>query len=352
MLSWIFVVLAFSVMIIIHELGHFLMARKVGIKVETFSIGFGPPIFSVKKGGVEYRIGVLPLGGYVKLLGEDPSEKLTGDKGEMASHSVGNRFKVFVAGSALNYLLGYVLLSVVFMIGYPIITTKVGGLVENFPARKAGIQVGDRVLAIDGKPVSDWEALTDIMHKKTEGDVKLTIDRNGNKIDLVIKPTVSETKDVFGNKVRIAQVGIINSDERSVQKCGFFESFMMGGKKLVSFTYMTYKGLWSLITRKLPFKENVMGPVGIFGTMNAAAKIGIVPFLLLTALISALLGMFNVLPVPPLDGGLILFLSIEKLLGRPLDRKVQEIAMQIGWTFFIALMLFATYGDIFRIFKK
>ncbi|MDD5072957.1 MAG: RIP metalloprotease RseP [Candidatus Omnitrophica bacterium] len=352
MLSWILVVLAFSVMIIIHELGHFLVARRVGIKVETFSIGFGPPIFSVKKGGVEYRIGALPLGGYVKLLGEDPSEKLTGDKSELASQPVGNRFKVFAAGSALNYLLGYVLLSVVFMIGYPVITTKVGALVEDYPAKKAGMQVGDRVLAIDGKAVGDWEELTGIMHKKTEGDVKLTIDRDGKKLDLVIRPMVRETKDVFGNKVRIAQVGIMNSDERSVQKYGFFGSFAAGGKKLVNFTYMTYKGLWSLITGKLPFKENVMGPVGIFGTMNAAAKIGVVPFLLLTALISALLGMFNVLPVPPLDGGLILFLGIEKIMGRPLSRRVQEVAMQAGWMFFIALMLFATYGDIFRMMGK
>ena len=352
MLTWLLVIFAFSVMIIIHELGHFLMARRVGIKVETFSIGFGPQLFSVKKNGVEYRIGALPLGGFVKLLGEDPSEKLTGDKSELCSQPVGNRFKVFVAGPVLNYLLGYLLISIVFMIGYPIITTKVGGLVENYPAKKAGIQAGDRVLAIDGKAVSDWEMLTDMMHKKTEGDVNLTIDRDGKKLDLVIRPTVRETKDVFGNKIRIAQVGIMNSDERSVQKYGFFESFVMGAKKIINFTYMTYKGLWSLITGKLPFKDNVMGPVGIFGTMNAAAKIGIVPFLLLTALISAILGMFNVLPVPPLDGGLILFLGIEKLMGRPLSRKVQEIAMQAGWAFFIMLMLFATYGDIFRIFKK
>lgn len=351
-MSVLLVVIAFSVMIIIHELGHFLVARKVGIKVEMFSIGFGPALFSVKKSGTEYRIGALPFGGYVKLLGENPSEKITGDKSELCSQPPGNRFKVFVAGSVLNYLLGYVLLSIVFMIGYPIITTKVGGLVEDYPAKKAGIEVGDRVLAIDGRAVGDWEMLTDMMHKKTEGDVRLTIDRNGKKMDLVVRPTVRETKDVFGNKVRIAQVGITNSDERSIQKYGFFGSFVMGAKRLVKFTYMTYKGLWSLITGKLPFKENVMGPVGIFGTMNAAAKVGIVPLLLLTALISALLGMFNVLPIPPLDGGLILFLAIEKVMGRPLSAKVQEFVMQAGWAFFIALMLFVTYGDIFRMIGK
>lgn len=347
-MEWILVVLAFSLMIFIHELGHFLMARKVGIKVEIFSLGFGPALFSVKKNDIEYKICAIPLGGYVKMLGEDPSVATTGDKREFGAQLAGNRFKVLISGAALNYLLGLLLITIVFMAGYPVITTKVGGLVDDYPAKKAGMLVGDRVLAIDGKAVSDWEALTDVMHKKTKGDVKVTIDRNGSKMDFVIKPIVKQTKDILGNDVRIAQVGIMNSDERSYLKYGPVESLIMGAKKQYNFVVMTFRGLWNMITGRLPFKENISGPVGIFKFMTAAAKIGIIPLLLITALVSTIVGVLNILPIPPLDGGLILFLCIEKLRGRPLSKKVQEAAMQAGWVFFISLMLFATYNDILR----
>lgn len=342
------VVIAFSVMILIHELGHFLVARRVGIKVEIFSLGFGPTLFSVKKNDIEYKICAIPLGGYVKMLGEDPSVATTGDKREFGAQPAGNRFKVLISGAALNYLLGLLLIAIVFMVGYPVITTKVGGLVDDYPAKKAGMLAGDRVLAIDGKAVSDWETLTDTMHKKTEGDVKVTIDRNGSKMDFVIKPIVKQTKDILGNDVRIAQVGIMNSDERSYLKYGPVESLIMGAKKQYNFVVMTFRGLWNMITGRLPFKENISGPVGIFKLMTAAAKIGIIPLLLITALVNTIIGVINILPIPPLDGGLILFLGIEKLRGRPLSKKVQEAAMQAGWVFFISLMLFATYNDILR----
>lgn len=348
MLEIILVILAFSLMIFVHELGHFLVALKVGIKVEVFSLGMGPKIFSFKRNDIEYRLSAVPIGGYVKMLGEDPSEPVKGEKGEFGAQSAGNRFKVLISGASLNYLLGLILITIVFMAGYPIITTKVGGLVDDYPAKKAGIQAGDRIIAIDGKPVSDWEALIEEMHKKTAGDVKVTVNRNGSKLDFTIKPIVKETKDLLGNNVKIAQVGIMNSDERSYVKYGPVESLIKGAKKQLNFVVMTFRGLWNMITGRLPFKENVSGPVGIFKIMTAAAKMGIIPLLLITALVSTILGVFNILPVPPLDGGLILFLGIEKLRGRPLSKKAQEAAMQAGWAFFITLMLFVTYNDILR----
>ncbi|MDD5271024.1 MAG: RIP metalloprotease RseP [Candidatus Omnitrophica bacterium] len=347
MLEIVLVILAFSLMIFIHELGHFIMALRVGIKVQIFSLGMGPKLFSVTRNGIEYRLSLIPIGGYIKMLGEDPSEAVTGDKGEFGAQPVWSRFKVLIAGVTLNYILGLALMWIVFMAGYPIITTKVGGLVDDYPAKKAGIAEGDRVLAIDGKPISDWEALIGIMHKKTSGDVKVTVERGGEKMDFTIKPIIKETKDLLGNDVRIAQVGIMNSDERSYLKFGPGQALVKGAQKQVDFVVMTYRGLWNIITGRLAFKENVSGPVGIFNLMTQAAKIGIIPLVLLTALISTLLGVFNILPVPPLDGGLILFLGIEKLRGKPVSKRAQEIAMQAGWMFFIGLMLFATYNDIF-----
>lgn len=352
MLTWVLVILAFSVMIIVHELGHFLMALRVGIKVEIFSIGMGPKVFSIKRNGIEYRLSAVPLGGYVKMLGEDPSEATTGNKGEFSAQPVGNRFKVIFAGPLLNYVLGFLLLSLVFALGYPTMTTKIGGLLDGYPAKAAGLQADDKILAINGKPVSDWDGIIEIIHKTTEGTIGLTVDRAGKKLEFAIKPKITETKDIFGEKVRIAQVGIKPSEKVEYVKHGPVESLALGGKKIVYFTVLTYKGLWGLITGRIPFKENVSGPVGIVNLMATAAKIGIIPLVQLTALISALLAIFNVLPIPPLDGGLILFLGIEKLRGKPLAKKAQELAMQAGWAFFIALMLFATYGDIFRLMGK
>ena len=352
MLTWVLVILAFSVMIIIHELGHFLMALKVGIKVEIFSIGMGPKIFSIKRNGIEYRVSAVPLGGYVKMLGEDPSEPTTGDKGEFAAQPVGNRFKVIFSGPLLNYVLGFLLLSLVFALGYPTISTKIGGLLDNYPAKAAGLKPDDKILAINGKTVNDWDEITEVIHKMTEADVVLTVDRAGQKLEFSIKPKITETKDIFGEKVKIAQVGIKPSDNIEYVKHGPVESLVLGGEKIYSFTILTYKGLWGLVTGKIPFKENVSGPVGIVSMMATAAKIGIIPLVHLTALISALLAIFNILPIPPLDGGLILFLGIEKLRGKALTKKTQEMLMQAGWVFFIAIMLFATYGDIFRMFGK
>jgi regulator of sigma E protease len=177
--------------------------------------------------------------------------------------------------------------------------------------------------------------------------VKVTVDRGGKNMDFTIKPIIKETKDLLGNDVKIAQVGIMNSDERSYLKFGPGQALVKGAQKQVDFVVMTYRGLWNIITGRLAFKENVSGPVGIFNLMTQAAKVGIIPLVLLTALISTLLGVFNILPVPPLDGGLILFLGIEKLRGKPVSKRTQEIAMQAGWMFFIGLMLFATYNDIF-----
>jgi regulator of sigma E protease len=353
MLEVVLVILAFSVMIFVHELGHFIMALRVGIKVKTFSMGMGPKLFSITRDGIEYRLSLIPIGGYVNMLGEDPSEPTTGDKGEFGAQPAGNRFKVLVAGVTLNYLLGLFLIWIVFMAGYPVITTKIGALVDDYPAKKAGILAGDRVTAIDGAPVTDWEALIEIMHKKIEGgEVKVTVDRDGNMMDFALKPVVKETKDLLGNDVKVAQVGIVNSDERSYLKFGPAEALIKGAKKQASFVVTTYRGLWNIITGRLAFKENVSGPVGIFNFMTQAAKVGIIPLVLLTALISTLLAVFNILPVPPLDGGLMLFLGIEKLRGKPLSRKTQEMAMQAGWVFFIGLMLFATYNDIFKMVGK
>lgn len=351
-MEWLAVIIVFSGMVLIHELGHFLMALKVGIKVEIFSLGFGPRIFSFTKNGIEYRISAVPFGGYVKMAAENPEEGTTGQPQEFLSQSVGNRFKVIFAGPLLNYILGFVLFSFVFYAGYPILTTQIGGLMDGYPAKEAGVKAKDRILAINGNPVSDWDEMTRVIQKKAGEDLILTIDREGKRIELPLKPQAKETKDVLGKKIKVGLIGVMPSDKIEYARYGFFESLRRGGGRLISITVLTYRGLWNLITGQLPFKESVSGPVGIFTIMASAAKMGIMPLLHLTAYISALIAIFNLLPIPALDGGIILFLGIEKIIRRPISRKAQEMAMRIGWSFLIALMLLATYNDLFRLFKR
>ncbi len=352
MMAWLQVAVVFSLLILVHEFGHFWMARRVGVKVEIFSFGFGPRLFSFKRNDTEYRISAILFGGYVKMAGDDPSDERKGEPSEFLSQPVGNRTKIIFAGPLLNYALGFILFSLVFYVGYPTLPAKVGGLMDGYPALASGIQVGDKIIAIDGRPVRHWEEVTEIIHKKTEGPLTLTLDRDGTKIIVNLMPHVKSTKDLLGRTIKIALIGITASEKIEYVRYGMLNSFELGFERLVKITSLTYQGLWRILTGGLSFKESAAGPIGIFNIMVSAARLGIIPLLQLTAYLSALLTIFNVLPIPVLDGGHMMFLFLEKIRGRPVSRKAQEVATQAGLAFLIALMLFVSYNDILRLFKK
>ena len=352
MVGTIAVIIVFSVLIVVHESGHFIMAKRCGVRVERFSLGFGPKIIGIVRNGTEYRISLIPLGGYVKLAGETHQDKITGADWEFLSKSPGQRFKVIICGPLLNYVLGIFLFSVVFMIGAPTLTNQVGGVIDDYPAKKAGVKAGDKIISIDGKDIRYWNELTEIMHKKLEGRARLIVLRDGRQLELDIKPKVKEYKDIFGKSVKVAMVGVAPSDELVYIKHNVIESIYRGFRKTFELTALTLKAVWSLIIGRLSLKESVTGPVGIFVLTAKAAKLGLVYLLNLMAIISTSLAIFNVLPIPVLDGGHIIFLAIEKIRRRPLSIKVQEIATQIGLGLLIMLMLFVFYFDIVRIFTK
>ena len=165
----------------VHEFGHFIVARRLGVRVEKFSFGFGPKLFSIKKGETEYLICLVPLGGYVKMAGDEPGENITGQRWEFLSRNAADRFKIIFAGPLLNYILAFLIFSVIFMFGSPTLTTEVGTLLKGYPAESQGIMAGDRILAIDGKNVKYWEDVTEIIHKHTDGVMILSISRSGKK---------------------------------------------------------------------------------------------------------------------------------------------------------------------------
>ena len=361
MLSLIYSIIVLGVLILVHEFGHFIVAKRLGVRVEKFSIGFGPKVCSVKKGDTEYLLSAVPLGGYIKMAGEDPTEKMTGEKWEFLSRSVFDRFKIIFAGPFLNYVLAFVIFSVIFMFGSPTMTTEVGSLLKDYPAEAQGIKTGDKILSVDDKSVKYWEDMTEIIHKHTDGTMALSVKRGDSVIEMKIAPIIRKTKDIFGKEATIALIGIGPSQNIESVRYGFLESIGMGFNKLVQLTAITYKALWSILIGRISLKESMTGPIGIFIITGQAARMGFIYILHLMGILSASLAIFNVLPFPVLDGGHILFLAIEKARGRPLSLKTQEITINIGVSLLILFTIFVFYSDIMkfgvadkvmRLFKK
>ncbi|MCX5680339.1 MAG: RIP metalloprotease RseP [Candidatus Omnitrophica bacterium] len=171
MLSLVYFIGVLSVLVLAHEFGHFITAKRLKVHVQIFSLGFGPKLWSIKKDETEYRISGIPLGGYVKMVGDEPTERLEGKPYEFLSRSVGDRFKIIFAGPALNYILAFFIFSVIFMFGSPTLTTEVGGFLKDYPAEKAGVLVGDKILTVDGESVKYWEDMTALIHKHSTGSM-------------------------------------------------------------------------------------------------------------------------------------------------------------------------------------
>lgn len=351
-ISFLFVL---SVLVIIHEFGHFMAAKRQGVKVEKFSFGFGPKLLGIKKGDTEYIVSLVLLGGYVKMAGDEPASA-RGESFEFLSKSVAQRFKIVFFGPFLNYLLGFLLFWFVLFIGSPTATNKVGELLKGYPAETAGLQKDDRIISVDGKATRYWEELTDIIHNKTSGALKLVIEREtreGRKtLDINLTPERKEITDIFGKKRSISLIGVSPSGEVVSVRYGFFASFRKAGQQIFKLTEITCKSFLFIVTGKMSLKESVTGPIGIFIITSNAAKLGMIYLLQLMAILSTSLAIFNLLPIPVLDGGHILFLIIEKIKGRPLSAKAQEIATQAGLFLLIALMVFVFYSDILRFILK
>ncbi|MDD5421961.1 MAG: RIP metalloprotease RseP [Candidatus Omnitrophica bacterium] len=348
MLSLVYFIIVLSVLVLVHELGHFAAAKRLGVRVEVFSFGFGPKLWSIKRGETEYVLSAIPLGGYIKMAGDEPHEALKREKWEFLSRRVWDRAQIILAGPLTNYLLAFIVFAVIFMFGSPTMTTEIGGLLKDYPAEKFGLAVGDKIVSIDGKNVKYWEDMTEAIYKHTEGSMRILIERKGETFEEDITPVVRKTKDIFGKEVKVALIGISPSQKIEKVKYGFLDSLNMGWKKLINLTVMTYKALWSILIGRISVKESMTGPIGIFVVTGQAARMGFIYIFHLMGILSASLAIFNLLPFPVLDGGHIIFLALEKLRGRPLSIKTQEIITNIGISCLILLTIFIFYNDIVK----
>ncbi|PIP68637.1 MAG: RIP metalloprotease RseP [Candidatus Omnitrophica bacterium CG22_combo_CG10-13_8_21_14_all_43_16] len=354
MLSLVSFIVVLSILVVVHEFGHFIVAKKMGVRVEKFSIGFGPEIFGVTREETRYSVSIIPLGGYVKLSGETGAEGLKGEKWEYLSRTVGERMRIIFAGPLLNYILAFAIFSFVFMAGNPTLTSAIGKVMPGYPAESSGLKTGDKILNINGKDVIYWEDVTKIVHTSKNQEMNLVVERLGQKISIVVMPKSQEMDTVFGSRKKISIIGIVPSGDVVFVRYGFFKSIYMGAEKLWSLTYITCRALWASVTGAIPIKESMTGPIGIFYITGQAAKLGIIYLLQLMGVLSASLAIFNLLPVPVLDGGHILFLAIEKIRRKPVSIKIQENITQVGMSLLIILMLFVFYNDFMRfgVFEK
>lgn len=337
-------------LIIVHEFGHFMVAKKAGVRVEKFSLGFGPRLFKSKRGDTEYSLSAIPLGGYVKLAG-DSLQDYKGHPDEYLSKKPGQRAAIIFFGPLLNYILGFLCLWLVFFTGYPTLTTKVGGLIEGFGAQQAGIKAGDRIVAIDGQRIAFWEEMQRITQsKKGAASIKLVVLRDNKEYNLEVKIQEKELGDMLGQRRKRGLLGITPEGEITKVRYGPGKSFLLGLEKTYELTVISYKGLWRIIVGRLSLRESVTGPLGIFYITSKAAELGVTAVIQLVAVLSISLAIFNLLPLPILDGGHILFLAIEKVRGRRLGLAAENIIARIGLALIISLAIVVTYIDVWRLF--
>ncbi|MEW5758566.1 MAG: RIP metalloprotease RseP [Candidatus Omnitrophota bacterium] len=352
MFSLLIFIIVLSIIILIHELGHFTAAKKQGVRIEKFSLGFGPKIFSIKKNDTEYLISLFPLGGYVKLAGDNRSE-IKGEPFEYFSKSCGSRAKIIFAGPFLNYCLAFLCFWLVFTIGFPSLTTKIGDVIKDYPASNAGIKKGDQIIEVGSKKVENWEQMQKAIQPST-GEIDIKVKRNDKIINFLITPEIKETKDLLGSKKNISMIGIMPEDEWIILKYNPVKSFFVAGSTLIDFTVLTYKSIWRMVIGRLSFKESVTGPLGIFYITKKAASFGISALLHLMAVLNLSLAIFNLLPLPIFDGGHIVLLGLEKIRRRPLSEKAENILNNIGLAMIIILAVFVFYNDLakFGVFKN
>ena len=341
--------LVLSFLIFFHELGHFLFARLFGVRVERFSIGFGKVIYSRTVGGTEYAISAVPLGGYVKMKGQDDTDplKTSHDPDSYTVKPPWQRILILLGGPLFNFLLAFFLYYAIALMGATAYQPVIGMVQEGSPAQEAGLQPGDRILAIDDQKIEIWDQISErITH--SQGGVELLVDHNGTLRDVILTPRELEAKNIFGETVHKRMIGIGPKGEITTIKYDPISAFGYAWRKTIDASKLIVVSIEKLIEGVVPAKE-MGGVIAIVQVTADAAQHGMVALLALTALISVNLGVLNLLPIPALDGGHIVFTLYELIFRRPPNEEVVYRLTLAGWGLLAALMVFTIYNDIARI---
>jgi regulator of sigma E protease len=363
-------VIVLSVLVFVHEWGHYIIARLCGVKVDTFSIGFGKEIFGwTDKAGTRWKVSWLPLGGYVQMFGDtDPAsakhvdeEKrhLTAEERKVAffAQPVAKRSAIVVAGPAINFIFAILILTGLYTFqGQPYTPPIVGKLLEGAPAEKAGILVDDKIISVDGNPVERFQDLAQYVAVHLDKPLELKLVRSTGKdtwsdehITLSVTPTIIDETDRFGFKNQRGRIGIGGpTKDIAMKKHSPGSAFIAANVAVWEITGHTLKALGQMITGTRSTDE-LGGILRIGAYAGDFAQQGVIALITFAALLSVNLGLINLLPIPMLDGGHLLFYAMESLKGKPLSERMQEYALRVGLTFILGIMLFATWNDLVQL---
>lgn len=344
-------IIVLGILIFVHELGHFLVAKLLGVRVEAFSLGFPPRLLHKKIGDTDYRLSVVPLGGYVKLLGENPKDEVPPEleRYSFSHHPLWHRFLIVLAGPGFNFLFAVLALFLVFTFsGIPYLTTEVGSVKPDSPAALAGLQKGDRVLKVSGKPINRWDELTYKIRQVGEKPVTLTVKRGDRVLEVRVVPQRMETQDIFGAKVHAVIIGITSGEEMGLDRVGPLEALEEGLVYSYRLSWLTLQSIYKLLLREVPLKS-LGGPILIAQVAGKQAELGVAYLVQFMAVLSINLFLLNLLPVPILDGGHLFFFLFEAVCGKPVPVKHREVAQSVGLMLILALMVLVFYQDILRL---
>ena len=352
MIGTLAVVLVFGGLIFFHELGHFIVARFFSIGVKTFSLGFGPALISRTHGKTVYQVAAVPLGGFVALVGESADaeipEPFTKDE-SFSLRPAWQRFCVAAAGSIFNLLLAWIICwGLLWVYGRNELLPIVGEIVENSAAASSPMRAGDRIISVNGQSITKWNELPGLVQKNKGKELTIVVQRKDTTTQtFTLTPTLLTQTGPSGEKVENWGMGI-RPGEVQHQEFSFLESAGEGLNDAKGMVAFTWKALSDLVSRNVSL-DNVGGPILIAQTIYQQADHGLMNVLMLAALISVNLGVLNLLPIPVLDGGHLIFLLVEMVFRRPVPIKIQEKAMIVGLCMLLTLMLFATFNDVMRI---
>ena len=350
------------IVVFIHEYGHYYFAKRYGVGITDFSIGFGREIFGWNdKSGTRWKVCWIPLGGYVKFFGDRNVFSQTEQQEVIDKYSEEDRNKLFIlkplyqrsliiaAGPLANFVLAIIIFSIINMfVGKDFTPAVIDEVTINSPAYEAGIQKNDKIVSIDNNKVQSILEVSTFISTSTAEIIEFTVLRNEQEVTLYVKPNLVQSKDSLGNSVKKRMIGIKLSPLNNE-----FKKQRLGPSKAI---YYSIKEVWSVSVTSLKYLGNMLigsadssqlgGPIRIAKITGQVAEHGVVPFLSIMAYISISLGLINLFPIPMLDGGHLMFYFFEKVLGRPLSQKTQEGFFRIGLFLLFSLMFFATFNDL------